>query len=373
MTSKLKQGPILALGIAAIAIIWMFAGGHGITHAQSSQDKEPQKVEKSPINESKKSVTSTLFKVQTKISHAQMVQDTLQLSGQTEANQTLSITAQSAGRVTSVNARQGDIIQSGTTLVTIDDRALRSKIQYAKALIKQNTLELEGIRRLTSQKLSSDVSAASAEAKLADAKANLTALQVDLENRHITAPFSGSINEMSIQTDQWLNAGEHVADIIDLSPLKVTANVPQIHLTDIGLDRAVTIEINSDQRALGNISFISKLADTRTRTIPIEVEIPNSDGRISAGLSATLLIPLSETLAHKLSPALLSINKDGQMSVKTVSENNLVESHEVIVVRSDRDHVYVKGLPNTVTLITTGQGFVSAGDTVATQPVEGNE
>lgn len=373
MTSKLKQGPILALGIAAIAMAWMFVGGHGITHAQSNQDSDPQKTEKSPIDASQKPVTSSSFKVQTTISHAQLVRDTLQLSGQTEANQTLSVTAQSSGRVTSVNARQGDTIESGTALVTIDDRTLRSKIQYAQALIKQNTLELEGIRRLTSQKLTSDVSAASAEAKLADAKANLTALQVDLENRRITAPFSGSVNEMSIQTGQWLNAGEHVAEIIDLSPLKVTANVPQIHLKSIGLDRAVTIDINSDQRVLGNISFISKLADTRTRTIPIEIEIPNSDGRISAGLSATILMPMSDTLAHKLSPALLSINADGQMSVKTVSENNLVEAHEVTVVRSERDHVFVTGLPDTVTLITAGQGFVSAGDTVETKPVEENE
>ncbi|MCO4784601.1 efflux RND transporter periplasmic adaptor subunit [Marinomonas atlantica] len=373
MTSKLKQGPILAVGIAVIAITWMFIGGHGITHAQSSQVNESQTNQNTPDNEPIKSATSSPFKVQTQISNAQTIQDALQLSGQTEANHTLSITAQSSGRVTSVNAKQGDTIQSGANLITIDDRALRSKIQYAEALIKQNTLELEGIKRLTSQKLTSDVSVASAETKLANAKANLTSLQIDLENHHISAPFSGFINNMSIQTGQWLNAGELVAEVIDLSPLKITANVPQIDLANISLDRPVAIEINGGHRVMGNIQFISKLADSRTRTFPIEIEIPNLDSSISAGLSTTIQIPLSEALAHKLSPALLSISEDGQMSVKTVSDNNLVEVHEVVVVRSERSHVYVKGLPDTVKLITTGQGFVNAGDKVEVQPVEDND
>jgi multidrug efflux system membrane fusion protein len=73
------------------------------------------------------------------------------------------------------------------------------------------------------------------------------------------------------------------------------------------------------------------------------------------------LEPLS---AHHVSPALLALDDGGAVGVKSVGADGTVAFHPANIVRSGNDGLWLAGLPESVRLITVGQGFVNAGEKV---------
>ena len=76
--------------------------------------------------------------------------------------------------------------------------------------------------------------------------------------------------------------------------------------------------------------------------------------------------------AYEISPGLISIADDGRFGVKTVDADNRVRFFEADIVSSDPDTLWLTGLPETIRLITVGQGFVQPGDIVEVVPETGS-
>ena len=363
-----KLGPIIAIGMGVIATIWLFSGEHGIVQAQTD---EPSSKPRVSTIDTEQSSTKSLFKVSATEQHAQWISQTLRLSGYTIANTTLTVNSQLAGRVTDVLIKKGDRVNADQTLIKIDDRSLQKNILQARALLKQRSLELEGVKRLTDQRLTSKVSLATAEAALASARADLADLEIDLENSQVLAPFSGIVNEFSIQPNQWLSVGDQVAMMVDVTPMKIAAQVPQNYARSVQLGSAADVIIQ-DLKWHGKISYMSSMADSQTRAIPIEITLDDTQEFIPSNLSAEIILHLEKVKAHSVSPALLSINDSGQMSIKTLNGDR-VEQHQVSIVRAEQDKVWITGLEDRAFVITAGQGFVKAGDHVDAEIMQGKQ
>jgi multidrug efflux system membrane fusion protein len=106
------------------------------------------------------------------------------------------------------------------------------------------------------------------------------------------------------------------------------------------------------------------VANQQTRTFTVELEIENADGSLPAGVTAEMNLPGSQALAQKISPALLTLDLDGNLGVKIVNDDRLVEFHPVVIAQSDTDGVWVAGLPESATIIVVGQGYVVPGQLV---------
>ena len=78
-------------------------------------------------------------------------------------------------------------------------------------------------------------------------------------------------------------------------------------------------------------------------------------------------IPTGGTQAQFVSPAILSLNTDGTLGVKTVDSENKVVFNKIAIVRAQTDGIWIAGLPEEARIITIGQGFVNHGETVNPQ------
>ncbi len=114
----------------------------------------------------------------------------------------------------------------------------------------------------------------------------------------------------------------------------------------------------------GRIRYISPVADPSTRTFNVELEVPNPGGDLPAGVTAEMKLPGGRVLAYKVSPALLTLNDEGEIGLKVVDEYDRVEFFAVEMALSEPDGVWVTGLPETAKIITVGQGYVSPGQSV---------
>ena len=114
--------------------------------------------------------------------------------------------------------------------------------------------------------------------------------------------------------------------------------------------------------------YVAPVASDTTRTFRVELAIPNPQGLLRAGMTAEVRLPAGEINAHRMTPALLTLDDDGNVGVKTVDEKNRVVFFPVEVVVSDSNGVWVTGLPDNARVITVGQGFVAPGETVNPVP-----
>lgn len=361
MELKSKVGPIVAIALTGAAVLWVYAGGNGITAAQhddkSVTNNQPQANSTPPHDDHK-------FSVQAKMINAQAVTLHLALSGQTQADKTLTITNTVKGKVVNKYADKGAYLKQGDPILQIDVRSLKSQIEQARLLVKQRELELEGLKKLKAKNLTSSVNLAQAKTNLASAKASLESLEVNLENAKVVAPFSGVLNTMNVEQNQMLGDNTPIGTLVSIDPLRIQVNIPQSKIGDIHQGTVANVQLESGITTHGTVSYMSAEADQASRTISVELLVNNPDNRIPAGITADVDFTIGTQNAQAFSAALLTLNNDGNTAVKILDKENRVIVKPVTIVKSERDQVWVTGLPDEVKLITVGQGFVSGGDLV---------
>ena len=85
--------------------------------------------------------------------------------------------------------------------------------------------------------------------------------------------------------------------------------------------------------------------------------IDNAKSQLLAGLSSELTIELAKMSAIKISPALLALDEQGNIGVKSVKET-IVQFTPIEIIKSDSDGIWLTGLGEQVDIIVLGQGFV---------------
>lgn len=370
MELKNKAGPIFAITITVAAVLWMIAGGHGITTAQhddpsstkSSEDSSPK--ENALNSNANKSLSTQQYSVQAKTIHAQMTELHLTLSGQTLADKTLMLTNSYKGKIVALYADKGDFLKKGEPILQIDTRALKSQIKEATLLTQQRSIELDGLTKLKAKNLASNVKLAEAKTNLAAAQSNLKTLEIHLENATVTAPFTGTLNTLTVKQGQIVGEDTPIGSLISLDPLRIQVSIPQNKIQQIKIGTLGEVRLESGFETTGSVSYISAEANQESRAISVELSIHNPTHKIPTGLTADVDFTLTKQKAQAFSPALLTLDDNGHTAVKVLNDRNQVTILPVSIVKSGRDNVWVTGLPDTVNLITVGQGFVSAGDTV---------
>jgi multidrug efflux system membrane fusion protein len=125
-----------------------------------------------------------------------------------------------------------------------------------------------------------------------------------------------------------------------------------------------TAKLVTGQEVQGRIRYLSTVADRSTRTFAVEMEIDNAAGELPAGVTAEMLLESGEVMAYQLSPAMLTLNSEGDIGVMTVDANQRARFTPVVIEKSGTDGVWVSGLGDTASVITVGQGFVRSGQAV---------
>ena len=194
---------------------------------------------------------------------------------------------------------------------------------------------------------------------------------VELNRTEVKAPFSGYI-ESIVKPGNFLDRGQICATIIDLDPIKFVAEVPEIQVSKVNIGQEAIIELITNQRVNGNLTFVSKSASPKTKTFKIESEIVNSSGSIKDGVTATMTIRTDPVLAHRISPSILVLDDLGRIGVKVVNFNNVVEFSEVQIIEDLEEGLWISGLPDSVQIIVQGQGFVEDGQIITDNLITNN-
>ncbi|RBI69688.1 efflux RND transporter periplasmic adaptor subunit [Vreelandella sulfidaeris] len=292
------------------------------------------------------------------------------VQGQLTAQRETTLRANVAGFVEEKPVAQGSRVEAGDTLLVLDNIALPEQLQQARDELAVAEAEYSGARNLRQRELISQPELLRLQSALSASAASVAQLQKQLEDSRPTAPFDGVLNRVQVELGDLLQPGEEWGQLVDDRRLKGAAWVSQQQVGDLSVGLPVTARLLNGDQLEGELTFISHRAEEATRSFYIEATLDNPAGKRLAGGSAELTITLPPRQVHTLSPALLSLNSEGQLAVKHLDEDDQVQQTAVELVSADIQRAYVTGLPDPLRLITLGAGMVDVGETVTPVPAE---
>ena len=374
----LSKSSLMAIGVAVAAAVWMLSGFVGAKSPTTDDSADEPAISASsavaadsisaPLRtQGKRAPDAAGIRVSVRKSRAEPVVRDVVVSGRTEPNRTVELKAETEGRVVELGAERGRPVAAGEPVARLDERERQARLEQAEAMVAQRELQYKAAKDLETRQLASQVQIAEAYANLVTARAELEQIRLDLERTEITAPFDGVLEDRSVEIGDYVGIGDPVARVADNDPLIAVGELSEREIGALSVGGKGRVQLVSGSVAEGTVRYISPVADESTRTFRIELAIANPDNALPAGMTAELRLPAAEIEAHFLSPALLTLDDDGDIGVKVVDENHKVRFHEVQIVRSANDGIWVTGLPDEALVITVGQGFVAMGETV--QPV----
>lgn len=348
------QGASRSVWIAGILVL-LIVGWMGSGFIFPSQDADTNKTSKDP--------EPVTVAVTTSVS--QTVKQFYQAEGQALPDRDTMLRAETTGDVVEVFVRKGQDVEAGQIIARFDPTANDAELARAQEELSRAQRDYDNARELLERGVATADRVAQTQATFVAAQAQVTAAEQSAESLQIIAPFPGRIESFDVDEGEFISTGSEVGRLVDITPLTVAIQVPQQSLTRLSVGQTAEVRFITGEERNGTVVFVGTSAASETRTFLAEIEVPNDDGAIPAGISAEVIIPTGEATAHFLSPSIVSLDTNGALGVKTVNADAVVEFFPIKVVKAQIDGIWVTGLPEQADVITVGQGFVNVGETVA--------
>ncbi|MFK7867346.1 MAG: efflux RND transporter periplasmic adaptor subunit [Alphaproteobacteria bacterium] len=303
---------------------------------------------------------------------AQAFEGNLQFTGQSSPDRLIDIKAETEGTIRQFSPEIGDFIAVNETMLQINLATRQIELNQAKAALRQAEIEFGAAQKLAQKGFQSDIQKAKAETALAVAKTNLALIELDIARTSVTAPFDGRIYQKHVEIGDYVKVADNVVTLVDLDPLVVEIQISENDIGRVALDAQAVLEFQDKRRYQGRLKHISPVSDAQTRTFMGEIELDNPDHHLKAGLTVKAILDLPQISAHKISPAWLGLSDEGQIGLKAVDENEIVQFYPVEIASNTSTAVWVTGLPDQAEIIVVGQEFVSEGTKVIVQNITQN-
>jgi multidrug efflux system membrane fusion protein len=350
---------ITAIVIAIAIVAWLLSGTLNQDDKAQSATIAEQNRENQRIQED-----SSPTKVRVAVLQASEQQQVVKVRGKTANKRTVDVKVELSGRIVARPVERGTAVNEGDVLCKISTEDRAASLTEARESLNQARLEYKGALSLQARGFNSETAIAAAKARLAAVEATLNRRQLDLAKLVVRAPFSGLIEDVQLEIGDFVTPGANCATIVDMDPMLLVGRISEQDVVALKLDQPAQGLLRDGRVVSGPVSFIGQQSDPNTRTYPIEIQLPNPDRTLRSGITAEIIIPVAQVLAQKVSPALLALDDTGDIGIRTINEDNIVEFHNVEILSDASDGVWVTGLPVRAAVITVGQELVSPGERV---------
>ncbi|PCH98247.1 MAG: hypothetical protein COB76_07210 [Alphaproteobacteria bacterium] len=356
----MKKSYFIAILILVVSVIWI---GSGVIIPNDPEN--PQENDALVEQEGE-----TRAKVRVIDSVAQNYKRVIKVNGRSRASKNVTLRAEASGQVLEIIANEGDPIEKGAEIIKIDIRERKERVREASELVKQKQIEFNAAQKLIKQGYSSNVRVAQTRSELESARAAFTRAEIDLEKTTIIAPFDGVLGVRHVDIGDYVSVSDPITSIVDLDPLEVTAFVNEKEVLQIKKGNMAQLKFLNGEAVMGEITFISPAADEESRTFQVDVSLDNAGNKRLAGLTAEVSIEVGAEKAHKISPAILTLNDAGDVGVKLVTIENKIQFTPVKILADAPGHMWISGLPDAAKIVSAGQDFVIDGQLVDAVSVE---
>lgn len=291
----------------------------------------------------------------------------LVVSGRTEANKTVAVSARGPGIVEDLPVAKGSTVAAGTVVARLADEGRQAAVRHAEALAEQRKAEFEAATKLTATGANPRLGLIGSRAAVDAAAASLEMARAELDKKTLVAPIAGVVDQVPVEVGQAIADGRLVATVLSLDPILAAGEVSERAVSRVEVGRPADLRLVSGRTVSGRVSYVSRAADAKTRTYRIEIEAANPDVTIAAGLTAEIVLGSEPVPAVRLPRSVLSLADDGTIGVRVVGERDTVAFLKVDILDDTAEGLWLAGIPDGARVIVAGQEFVKAGETVTAE------
>ena len=326
----------------------------------------------------------TAIYVKTALPRSGGAAQTILLPGTLQGAVQAPIAARAAGYVKRWNKDIGSRVEKGDVLAEIEAPELDQQVSQAVAardqlsasvtLARSTADRWEALRKkdvVSQQDLDERQSAVvQARANLAAADANLQRLRQLEDFKRVTAPFAGIVTRRNIDVGDLIDtSGRALFTLSQTDPLRVYVNVPQAYanLVKAGQQVVVTQAELQGRQFKGQVTRTAASIDTTTRTMQVEVSLPNKEGALLPGAYVQVALPLAGGTTLTVPANALLFRAEGTR-IAVVDAQGRVHLHPVSLGRNTGDSVEViDGLAQSDRLVLNPPDSLAEGDVVTLQ------
>lgn len=297
-------------------------------------------------------------------------EDFVEVTGTVEAIHDATLSAQVGGTVVRLEER-GTRIASGGLVAQIDSVDARASMVQARAQYELAKDRFQRQEPLYRDSIISALEFQGVRSELTQAKSALIQAKKRLNNTSITAPFSGTVEERFVERGEQISPGQEVARIVDVRPARIEAGIPERYVGEI--EKGTPVEARFQSSAIGtvsgSVSFVGSTLDPDSRTFPIEVTLPNTEGTLKPEMVAQLRLRRSVVDNALVIPRVAVLRDEMGTDVYTVrrfSDSLGVVQNQPVELGSQYGPraVVSSGLNEDDRVIVVGQNNIAEGDTV---------
>lgn len=344
-----------ALALAALVALLSGCGGGETKEAEAAEaaDAAPQRTVSVEVQE---------------VARAPFT-DYVQVVGTVEANRDVTVSAEEAGVVRELLVEKGSFVKAGQPIARIDDRLLRAQAEQATAQAKLAAETFERQRRLWEEdKIGTEMAYLNARYGAETAAAGARVLRERLERSVVRAPIPGILEDRMVEVGSMVSPGAPVARIVDLSAVKISGGVPERYASQVqrGGEVQIAFDALGGQAFTGQIHFVGASVESRSRTFPVEVRVPNPSASIKPGMVAAVRIARATAESALVVPQQAVLRDEGGYIVYVAAEKDgatVAEARPVVPGPSQGNQILIEsGLEAGDRVIVVGQQNVARGD-----------
>jgi RND family efflux transporter MFP subunit len=295
--------------------------------------------------------------------------DWVEAIGTVQAAQTSQVASQMMGNILEIRAREGDRVQSGQLLATIDDAQPRSAVDQAAAavsaaekevaaaesdfalsestlkryqqLYERKSVSPQEFDEMNAKRTSAEARRDTARAQQAQANALLAHARTALGYTQIRAPFAGVITERKMDMGAMASPGAPLFTIEDTHSYRLEAAVDEtdIRLARVGMSAPVILDAFESSALRGRVAEIVPAADPASRSFLVKIVLP-ADARLRTGMSGRARFARGERNSF-LVPRSAIVNRGQLQAVYTVDANQIAGLRYITLGAPSGDQIEV--------------------------------
>ncbi|KTD21875.1 efflux RND transporter periplasmic adaptor subunit [Legionella londiniensis] len=207
------------------------------------------------------------------------------------------VNSQAAGNVVAIHFDSGQFIEKGHPLIDIDDSVEQATLKFNKSDLALQEINYKRQTDLFKKGATPSSNVDEARAKLLQAQANVEKTQALINQKHITAPFSGQLGIRQVNLGQYVSPGQTaIVSLQSLDPLFLEFYLPEQYLKQLYIGQNITfaVEQNPKYRFHGIITAINSKVDVNTHNILVQATVPNCPAKAVAMPKTSKLVKIKK-------------------------------------------------------------------------------
>jgi RND family efflux transporter MFP subunit len=291
------------------------------------------------------------------VAQKQRLANSVSLAGTINASNDVNVISETQGSVRQVHLKVGDIVQAGTVLVEVEDHIPRSNLSTAEISHQKAKRDFERSETLFQENSISRAQLDGARLAMQAAGNQFEIAQRQLENTKIKTPIAGTVNARLVDIGTMVQPGMPIANIVDITTLKVRVNVSEQEAFRLKTGDPVDIstDVYPGQKFQARVDNIASKAD-EAHTYPVEIKLVNNTRfPLRAGMFCRIAFT-SVTATDALAIPRVALVGSVKSAEVFVVRNGCAYLQQIVVGKQTNEYLEVlNGLGEGDTVVTSGQ------------------